>query len=220
MVENRFSYQRQSCLKRRAVFYLWRSSPMAGSVWGRQQLPLTQKGICWTTRAVTGWQLPLPDGPCTHWSCFMARLFKHLKDHVSWAGKFTSGCFWDRLLQYLCQNLYPEGVFFNLTLFFGFKWWGQEVQGQLPEKQGEQLWILHSYCSHFWKKAKTHVRVSINNQCLSELETPIRCLLLRVDYPFNSHLRLSCYHAFTKFCYISYWKEIRTYSDIKRSGIQ
>lgn len=164
-------------------------------------------------RAVAGWQLPLSDGPHNHWSCFMEELFKHLKDHVSSSRQFTVGCSWDRLLQLICPNLYVDIVIFNLTLFFDFKWRWQELQGQLTEKQREQLCIytyvstIYNYSSHLWEKAKTHVRMSINNQCLSELKTLPSCLPLRNDDPFNSHPRLSWYHAFTRFCYITYWKK-------------
>lgn len=193
-----------------AVFHLRKSFPVAGSAWGRQQLPLTQNGICCTMRAVAGWQLPLPDG-LVLWRDF----FQHLKDNVSWSRQLTFSCFWDRLLQLICPNLYVDILIFDLTLFFDFSWRWQELQGQLTKKQGDQLCIylyvsmIYNYSSHFWEKAKTHVRMSINNQCLSERKTLTSCLPLRDDDPFNSHPRLSWYQAFTRFCYITYWKEIR-----------
>lgn len=96
-------------------------------------------------RAVAGWQLPLPDGPRSRWSCFMEGLFKHLKGHVSWSRLVTLGCSWDRLLQLICPHLYLDIVIFNLTLFFDFKWRWQELQGQLTEKQGSNYVSIHMY---------------------------------------------------------------------------
>lgn len=140
--------------------------------------------------------------------------FQHLKDNVSWSRQFTFSCFWDRLLQLICPNLYVDILIFDLTLFFDFCWRWQELQGQLTKKQGEQLCIylyismIYNYSSHFGEKARTHVRMSINNQCLSERKTLTSCLPLRDDDPFSSHLRPSWYHAFTRFCYTTHWKEI------------
>lgn len=96
----------------------------------------------------------------------------------------------------------------------------------INEKQREEqlciytyVSMIYNYSSHFWEKTKTHVRMSINNQCLSELKTLTSCLPLRDDDSFNSHMRLSWYHAFTRFCYITYWKEIRIYSQIRRDQV-
>lgn len=215
MVANGFNYQRQSPLKRVL-------SSISGSHLLWQVQPEEDNSFPWhRTVSVVQWGQLQDDSclfqmaPASTGLVLWRDFFKHLKDHVSWSKQFTLVCSQDRLLQLICPNLYVDILIFNLTLFFDFSWRGQELQGQLTKKQGEQLCIymyvsmIYNYSSHFWEKAETHVIMSINNQCLSELQTLTSCLPLRDDDPFKSHPRLSWYHAFTRFCYITYWKEIR-----------